>query len=170
MTNLHDDLLEQAFHLATREDKNPRQASLRRSVSACYYALFHLLIDAATKRAFPGDDRALLRNHLARTIAHRHIKNVAQQFSKDSMSKELRSVSGEKSIDKRLFSVAETFLILHQTRNDADYDLNKKFVKREVLGLIGMTKEAFNCWKEIHKTVQADLFLFKLHHQELLKK
>jgi uncharacterized protein (UPF0332 family) len=39
-----DDLLEQALHLANRERKGPRQASLRRAVSTAYYALFHLLI------------------------------------------------------------------------------------------------------------------------------
>jgi len=42
-----DDLLEQAYHLARRERKNPTQASLRRAVSTAYYALFHLLIDEA---------------------------------------------------------------------------------------------------------------------------
>ena len=42
-----DDLLEQAYHLANKENDNPTQASLRRSVSTAYYALFHLLIDEA---------------------------------------------------------------------------------------------------------------------------
>jgi uncharacterized protein (UPF0332 family) len=42
------DLLEQAKHLANREKKRPRQASLRRAVSTVYYALFHLLVHEAT--------------------------------------------------------------------------------------------------------------------------
>ena len=37
-----NDLLEQARHLANREPKRPKQASLRRAVSTAYYALFHL--------------------------------------------------------------------------------------------------------------------------------
>lgn len=40
---LSADSLEQAHHLATREKQKPKQASLRRTVSAAYYALFHLL-------------------------------------------------------------------------------------------------------------------------------
>ena len=44
-----EDLLEQARHLAQRESKRPRQASLRRAVSTAYYALFHLLITETTK-------------------------------------------------------------------------------------------------------------------------
>ena len=41
--SLATDLLEQADHLARRERKRPKQASLRRAVSAAYYGLFHLL-------------------------------------------------------------------------------------------------------------------------------
>jgi len=42
-----DDLLKQAYHLASKERKNPKQASLRRAVSTAYHALVHLLIDEA---------------------------------------------------------------------------------------------------------------------------
>ena len=41
---VHDDLLAQALHLASKEPRRPRQASLRRSVSASYYAVYHLLV------------------------------------------------------------------------------------------------------------------------------
>ena len=44
-----EDLLEQANHLARREPKRPKQASLRRAVSTAYYALFHLLIGQAVR-------------------------------------------------------------------------------------------------------------------------
>jgi len=37
------DLLKDAYHLAQRGGKNPRQASLRRAVSSAYYALSLLL-------------------------------------------------------------------------------------------------------------------------------
>jgi uncharacterized protein (UPF0332 family) len=40
-----EDLLRQAFLLLHKEPKTPTQASLRRSVSTAYYALFHLLIE-----------------------------------------------------------------------------------------------------------------------------
>ena len=46
---LHPELLKQARFLARREPRKPVQASLRRSVSASYYALFHLLVDEATR-------------------------------------------------------------------------------------------------------------------------
>src|ERR1700684_3228614 len=57
---LHNDLLEQAEHLARREPKRPRQASLRRAVSAAYYALFHFLISEATLNWRQSSQRAAL--------------------------------------------------------------------------------------------------------------
>jgi uncharacterized protein (UPF0332 family) len=40
--SLSDDLLRQAAQLAHHELKKPRQASVRRSISAAYYSTFHL--------------------------------------------------------------------------------------------------------------------------------
>src|SRR5580658_8841910 len=57
---LASDLLEQAYHLARREPKRPRQASLRRAVSTSYYALFHLLISEAALNWRQSNQRATL--------------------------------------------------------------------------------------------------------------
>jgi len=56
--SLAEDLLEQADHLARREKKRPKQASLRRAVSAAYYALFHLLISETVSNWRRADQRA----------------------------------------------------------------------------------------------------------------
>ena len=49
--SLHADLLRQARQLALKEPRRPSQASLRRAISASYYALFHLLVDEAPNRS-----------------------------------------------------------------------------------------------------------------------
>jgi len=61
-----DDLLEQAYHLANLETGDPKQSSLRRSVSTAYYALFHLLIDEAVGNWGVARQRSIL----ARTFDH----------------------------------------------------------------------------------------------------
>ena len=66
------DLLKQAFHLLNKESKNPTQASLRRSVSTAYYALFHLLIQEASANW----SRADTRDYLARAFEHRTMKQA----------------------------------------------------------------------------------------------
>jgi hypothetical protein len=72
-----DDLLEQAYHLARRERKNPIQASLRRAVSTAYYALFHLLIDEAVGNWAVERQRSVL----ARTFDHGRMKRFAKTTS-----------------------------------------------------------------------------------------
>jgi hypothetical protein len=74
--SLHSELLEQARHLATREHRRPKQASLRRAVSAAYYALFHLLTDESTRSLISGNgaDRHELRQALRRSFVHADMK------------------------------------------------------------------------------------------------
>jgi hypothetical protein len=71
-----DDLLEQAYDLANKQPANPKQASLRRAVSAAYYALFHLLIDEAVSNWAVERQRGLL----ARTFAHDRMRLLATEF------------------------------------------------------------------------------------------
>lgn len=76
--SLSRDLLAQAKLLATKEKSRPKQASLRRSVPTAYYAVFHLLVDAATRRLVSGADRQPLRSCLARAFDHGVMKRVAR--------------------------------------------------------------------------------------------
>jgi hypothetical protein len=46
---VHEHLLEQAVTLARLDARRPKQANLRRAISAAYYALFHLLVDEACR-------------------------------------------------------------------------------------------------------------------------
>jgi len=74
-----DDLLQQAQHLANKERRYPRQASLRRAVSTAYYALFHLLIDDAVSTW----EVARQRGALARTFEHGKMKRVCEECSRN---------------------------------------------------------------------------------------
>ena len=66
-----DDLLKQAYLLLNKESKHPTQASLRRSVSTAYYALFHLLIQEACANWSRTDTR----DYLARAFDHKTMKD-----------------------------------------------------------------------------------------------
>ena len=86
---LATELLAQATLLATKEPRRPKQASLRRAVSASYYALFHLLVDEASRRLVSGLDRASLRLSLSRAFNHGAMKTVAKQFAARAVSPRL---------------------------------------------------------------------------------
>lgn len=157
--SLHSDLLAQARHLARRESKRPRQASLRRSVSASYYAVFHMLIHEATRRMISGNDRIALRRCLARGFSHRNMHRVALQFAGSGVSPKLRPGLNGLPLQPELVAVARTFVDLQQARHEADYNPAHRFTRREVLILANRADRAMTAWRGLRKTAQADTFL-----------
>ena len=112
--SLHDDLLEQAQHLATRDRTRPKQASLRRAVSTGYYALFHRIIAEATFNW----KRAAYRDALARVFEHGRMKSACTR----------QAASSRRTADAAKISlgvVAEAFVKAQQKRHLADYDHSK---------------------------------------------
>ena len=157
--SLPADLLRQARHLAAREPRRPSQASLRRSVSTAYYALFHLLVDEATGRMFPGRDRAMLRACLARAFDHGNMKAVGKQFSSGGVSSKLLPALNDRPPPDELMEVAGAFVTLQEARHAADYDRTRRFTRKEANDLLATAEQAFADWKAVRKTVQADAFL-----------
>src|SRR5580693_2861412 len=119
-----NDLLEQAHHLANREPKRPKQASLRRAVSAAYYALFHLLTAEAANRLVTGPDRDELRAALRRAFEHKEMKDACKEISSANAGK-LRRCLGETTVPAPLVSVARAFIDLQEARHDADYEISR---------------------------------------------
>ena len=160
--SLHSDLLKQAFFLARKEPKKPTQASLRRSVSAAYYALFHLLIHEATRSILPGPDYTPLRNRLARKFQHRNMKRAASELANKCIPANLISVFKTKLLDEDLINVASSFVDLQEARHDADYNLDKNFFRHQVLEIVNMTERAFHSWDKVRHTLEAKIFLIGL--------
>ena len=157
--SLHADLLRQARQLALKEPRRPSQASLRRAISASYYALFHLLVDEATKRMFSGHNRAALRGCLGRAFVHGDMKRVAQQFSDGGVSPKLSPGMNRQAVQPELTRVAATFVDLQQARHEADYDTTRRFTRQDVIDLVDRAEQAFRDWNTVRKSVQADVFL-----------
>jgi|CZKS01.1.fsa_nt_gi uncharacterized protein (UPF0332 family) len=146
-----DDLLEQAYHLANRED-NPSQASLRRAVSTAYYALFHLLIDeAVTKWAVERQ-----RGAIGRTFEHKAMKSVCEDYVKNFYS------AGKPESDVKLKNVAQTFAILQERRHTADYDVSFNWSRTNAIGQIDLASAAFEDWRAIRTQDAAQDYLLNL--------
>jgi hypothetical protein len=158
----HADLLHQAQSLATREPRRPRQASLRRAVSASYYALFHLLIEAATHRLLAGRQREHLRIILGRAFMHSKMKATAASFASGSVSRKLKPALGTLPVQPELSNVANAFVDLQQARHEADYDLSRRFTRQETMDLVTQSSDAFRDWQTVRGSTQADVFLVGL--------
>lgn len=147
---LASDLLEQAEHLAHRERTRPKQASLRRSVSTAYYALFHLLIADAVKNWKRNDQR----DALARAFSHGRMKAASERTARDVYA------GANPAASEDLKRVAQTFTELQQYRHLADYDNSEGWSRTEVLDRIHRAKEAFASWRRIrHEQIAQDYLL-----------
>ena len=158
----HADLLEQAEHLAGRERRRPRQASLRRSVSASYYAVFHMLIDEAVGHMFPGNGRKALRDCMARAFSHSTMRESARRFASGNITPKLVAGLDGLPLQPELVVVARIFLVLQQARHEVEYDRTVRFTRLEVLRLSNQARRAFADWRQVRKSLQADVFLAAL--------
>ncbi|MFH1469627.1 MAG: hypothetical protein ABIO70_34900 [Pseudomonadota bacterium] len=159
--SLHQDLLDQAGHLVKREPKRPKQASLRRAVSAAYYAVFHMLIDAASRFVVRGSNRPELRRAVTRAFDHGEMKSAANSFKGGTLPSVLQgAVPGPIPLELRRLCV--TFIDLQQTRHEADYDLTRVFGRREAQDLVTKAEQAFQDWSKVAGTHAADAFLVAL--------
>ena len=150
-----EELLEQAKLLAARGGRRPKQADLRRSVSAAYYGLFHLLVQDAARRMSPSS-AARLTQKISRGFSHGEMKQVWKAVQgppsailaglwPQGFSPELRSIAGE-------------FVALQLERHDADYDLSRSYSRVEGVDLLGRLDAAFAVWTWIRRNEEADVF------------
>lgn len=168
------DLLEQANHLAKRETKRPKQASLRRSVSTSYYALFHLLTADAT--AIIGTAMTLAsRQAMARWFDHGEMKRACNHFStataptKEKAPRHLSSILAA-PVSADLQSVALAFIRLQEARHDADYNLTRGWTRLTAQQHVEIARNAFEAWTRLRKSHEANVFAIALISTKLFDK
>ena len=145
-----NDLLQQAYDLASKEPENPKQASLRRAVSAAYYALFHLLIDEAVSKWAVERQRSIL----ARTFEHDRMKSICEDV--------LKNFKSGANVPPGLAAVARIFIELQQHRNIADYDNSKQWSRTDVFNVLTLATDAFDEWMTIRDQDVAQDYLLQL--------
>jgi len=157
--SLAADLLEQAQHLATREAGRPRQASLRRAVSAAYYSLFHLIVDDATRQLITI---ARFRSAVARSIDHRNVRKAASGLlaAAGNPQPSQRIVTHLKPpVSRGLCDFCSAFIDLQDRRHQADYDVMAVFTRSQVLDVLSVAQAAHASWKAERATDNAGAFL-----------
>lgn len=154
------DLLEQARHLANREPKRPKQASLRRAVSTAYYAIFHLLsIETAKNWKRPAE-----RPTVARMLDHTPMVRVctAKRDELNAYFKTRPAAGHALDVLKHLHVITNTFVDMLQHRHTADYDSSTKWSRTDVLEKIESVEAAFQSWREVRDEHEAQNFLVTL--------
>ncbi len=112
----HDDLLAHALALVHAQPQS--QLTLRRAVSAAYYAVFHLLVFEATEHW----DNSGLRTTLARAYDHGLMKTTSNRILD---GREFPYTNENLQVVKDLREIAQGFSQLQEDRHFADYNLTK---------------------------------------------
>lgn len=138
------------------DGENPQQASLRRAISTAYYALFHFVIDEATANWSKSELRPLL----GRVFEHGKMKQACNKFSGGKSGNppfEMRATPAD-----HLRFVARTFILAQEQREDADYDVTRRWSRREVEAQIDAVADAFRSWMAVRGQPDAQEFLVML--------
>jgi len=147
----HDELIAHAEFLATLPDP-PRQADMRRAVSAAYYALFHLLTNEAAGNWKNINQQA----RFARILEHGKMKNASSKISNQKAPTDPLLLP----IFDNLRVVADNFVTLQQQRHSADYDNSKTWSRTQVFEAIIQAGDAMKAWMNIRSEAMAQDFLF----------
>lgn len=156
---LSSDFLDVAIRLCDRQSR-PSPGMLRRAVSSAYYALFHLLVEAAVENwAFEP-----ARPAQARIFDHGPMsKSCEQQANEIKKRKQTQAVSAEQD---QLLTVCVTFTRLKAAREEADYDpaidWEPKVAEQYVSDVIG----AFQAWRTVRAEPEAQSFLVTFLRQK----
>ncbi len=117
------------------------KAELRRAVSTAYYAVFHLLVHDGTDCLVAVPE---LRPRVARTFEHRYMKAVAQEYAslpKNSTGQYFDSAS--QVVPAQIVSTAESFVILHEARVQADYNTDVNLTHSDAVKNVQIAEKTF---------------------------
>lgn len=149
----HDDLLTQALQLVHVSPSS--QLTLRRAVSAAYYAVFHFLISEAASNW----SNASLRTALGRAYDHGIMKTASNRILN---TKDFPFTGEDPTVVSNLRFVAGTFSQLQDDRHFADYNLTKDLDPVEALTQVKSAEEIFNTWPSIRGEQIAQAYLVSL--------
>lgn len=158
---LPDDYIADARAAVRAAARRPRQSSLRRSVSTAYYALFHELVADAARALGPARPLGV-QAVIARLFTHRDMASACRTWSTGNAGK-WAPLAGN-PIDARLTRVALSFITLQQLRHEADYDMQRRFLKSEASMHVERAADAIADWRGVRRTSQAAVFMVSLMH------
>ncbi len=166
---MYQDLLDQARSLAKVDIRGkPKQANLRRAVSAAYYALFHFLVGEVCRGVVGTQHQARgYRHSLARAFGHTTMKDACRSFAAGQLPQSVvgplpKSSAGSYVVLKPIQKISATFSYLQEERHLADYDLAKQFKRSDVLALIEQTAAHIEEFSSLSPSHDRQFFLLCL--------
>lgn len=139
-----DHLFEQADRLiAPLSSGPPRQADLRRAISAAYYGVFHFALTCLADEFIGFSQRASSRYALVyRSLDHGTFKSVCQEVKKATPSARYVPFFPLLGFDSNTIAFAASAAELQEKRHLADYNPQSYFVSSDARIAIGAARGA----------------------------
>ena len=167
----HRQLLDQARALALQEPGKPRQASLRRSVSAAYYALFHWLVEQSSTRFLGrGLRHRRMRHAFARAFSHSEMVQACRSFRAGfgGLPTHLQQLLPDGFVHPGVVAMACAFEDLQDARHGADYDLSRRLSRTDARTIIDLADRSIADWPNDEPS--ANCFLLALYSGARMKR
>ena len=105
-----------------------------------------------------------LRSRVRRAFAHAEMKTVCEQFRRGNINNlaPTTQVLINPPLSNDLVIIADAFVELQEARHAADYDVSEFFTRPDVLAKIALVDQAFDAWKAVRHTPNANVFLAAL--------
>lgn len=145
---MHEDLLSVARQLAQLDHGRPRQATLRRSVSTAYYALFHALCDTCVKQTV-GWKR--------RVDFWAPISPIYRAIDHGSARRLFLTLRSSRHAVGQLKRLADLFVELQDARLRADYDPATRLTRGQAIEYTSDAEEAIRMLDGLNSEMQLQL-------------
>jgi hypothetical protein len=146
-----DHLIEQAEKLIAPPPKGPpRQADLRRAISATYYAVFHMVLSSLADDFVGTGHRQTARYGLVyRSVQHGWLTDLCDELSKNTPRAKFRQYLPSGGFDPDFKAFASSMNELKHRRHAADYDPLARFKTADSRLVIGMGKAAMRRYRNV---------------------
>ena len=141
----------------------PSDAQLRRAVSSAYYALFHKVVSAGTRRFMgPGTEARPGYNLIYRGFTHSRLKDVCKRLDVTPLAPRMQEQLGRRAVGQDMRDFAAGFVALQELRELADYDPQAMFSHSDAIGSVEAADRALQAFDRTASEEQADVLALML--------
>jgi hypothetical protein len=136
-------LFEQADLLITGRGGRPRQADIRRAISAAYYGLFHVAVTAAADQVVGVTNRAKSRYGLVyRSVDHKTLRDLCEAIKKPTPPDKYKPYVSQGGFGPDIIAFAAAVEELQEKRHEADYNPMIQMKREDATLWIGAARAA----------------------------
>jgi hypothetical protein len=143
-----DHLFEQSERLIAPQVGRPRQADIRRAISAAYYGIFHAAITEAVDQFVGAANRDKSQYGLAyRSVSHSRLREVCGEVRKAAPSSRYKPYVPSTGFGADIVKFAEAVVELQEQRHAADYDIMISMNRSDALLAVATARAALTAFR-----------------------